>query len=190
MTALTVRTTSSACYAELWWGNATRKTLNDVLPLAQEYKVTIYCRIDRWRCVRAGNGRQTVIWLLVGFASFVTLSAAGMAIAVAVIVRLPETYFSSRHAEQVSDSRPVRRWVRRILKNAAGVVVVISGIILSLPGIPGPGILTIMLGIMLMDFPRKRRLERWFISRPRVLAAVNRLRRQHGKPAFILEDQP
>jgi hypothetical protein len=136
------------------------------------------------------NGREAVIELLIAVLLFVTLSAAGMAIATAVIVRLPQTYFSESHSQRVDGGHPVRRWVTRILKNAVGVAVVVFGIVLSLPGVPGPGILTIVLGIMLMDFPGKRRLERWLISRPKVFAALNRLRNHHGKPAFILEDQP
>ena len=38
-------------------------------------------------------------------------------------------------------------------KNMAGVLLVVLGILLSLPGVPGQGILTILLGIMLLDFP-------------------------------------
>jgi len=54
-------------------------------------------------------------------------------------------------------------------------VLVVLGIIMALPGVPGPGILTIVLGVMLLNFPGKRRLERWLIRRPMVLSAMNRL---------------
>jgi putative transmembrane protein PGPGW len=131
-----------------------------------------------------------VIRLLIAVLLFVTLSVVGMSIATAVIVRLPLTYFSESHSRRVDGGDTLRLWVTRILKNALGVAVVVFGIVLSLPGIPGPGILTIVLGIMLMDFPGKRRFERWLISRPKVFAAVNRLRSRRGKPAFTIEDQP
>jgi hypothetical protein len=39
-----------------------------------------------------------------------------------------------------------------------------------------------------MDFPGKRKLERWLIRRPKVLAAVNHLRQQHGRAPFVLDD--
>jgi hypothetical protein len=127
-----------------------------------------------------------VIWLLIGLLLFVALSAAGMVIAAAVIIRLPETYFSESRSRGLGDAHRVRRWLRLLAKNVGGAAVILFGIVLSVPGVPGPGALTVLLGIMLMDFPGKRRFERWLISRPRVLAAVNRLRNQHGKPGFVL----
>jgi hypothetical protein len=132
----------------------------------------------------------TLTWLLISLLLFLALSLGGMAIATAVIVRLPETYFSESRSRHMNNPHPFRGSLVRILKNALGVAVVVFGIVLTLPGVPGPGILTVLLGIMLMDFPGKRRLERWLISRPKVFAAVNRLRNHHGKPAFILEDHP
>jgi len=56
------------------------------------------------------------------------------------------------------------------------------GIVLSLPGIPGQGVLTILLGIMISDFPGKERLERKIVSYPKVLEALNKLRERFGKP--------
>jgi hypothetical protein len=40
------------------------------------------------------------------------------------------------------------------------------GIILALPGVPGQGILTVLIGVMLLEFPGKRRLERAIVGRP------------------------
>jgi hypothetical protein len=77
---------------------------------------------------------------------------------------------------------------RKILKNVIGAGVVGLGLLLSFPGIPGQGILTILIGVMLLDFPGKRRLERAVIRRPRVLGAVNRLRARYGKPPLVLEE--
>jgi hypothetical protein len=55
-----------------------------------------------------------------------------------------------------------------------------------MPGIPGPGLLVILIGITVMDFPGKRRLERWVVGRPGVLGAINRLRRRYGRPPLVL----
>ena len=60
------------------------------------------------------------------------------------------------------------------------------GALLSLPGIPGQGLLTILIGLILLDFPGKRGLERRLVSRPSVLAAINRLRARFGRPAMEL----
>jgi hypothetical protein len=74
-----------------------------------------------------------------------------------------------------------------VLKNVVGFVVVLLGILMSIPGVPGQGILTILLGIMLLDFPGKRRLEYKLVSRPRVLQTINQLRRRFDKPPLILD---
>ena len=131
---------------------------------------------------------EAPILLLAGLLLFLILSAAGMAIAAAVVIRLPENYFSESRPSRLADVHPIRRWATLIIKNIVGAVVVAFGIVLTMPGIPGPGVLTILLGMMIMDFPRKRRLERWLIGRPSVFAAVNRLRNRYGKPAFILDE--
>ena len=59
------------------------------------------------------------------------------------------------------------------------------GILLSLPGVPGQGVLTILLGIMLSDFPGKVRLERKIVSYPKVLQALNKLRERFAKPPLM-----
>ena len=51
------------------------------------------------------------------------------------------------------------RWAGLIGKNALGIMLVLLGILMSIPGVPGQGILTILLGIMLIDLPGKRALE-------------------------------
>ena len=78
---------------------------------------------------------------------------------------------------------------RRLVKSGARPVrghgtslVVVLGFIMSVPAVPGPGIITIVIGLMLLDFAEKRRWARWVISRARILRAVNGLRRKYGKP--------
>jgi hypothetical protein len=58
---------------------------------------------------------------------------------------------------------------------------------MSIPGVPGQGILTILLGIMLLDLPGKRDLENKLVSRPQVLKTINKLRHKFGKPNLILD---
>jgi hypothetical protein len=63
-----------------------------------------------------------------------------------------------------------------------GILLIAVGVVLSVPGIPGQGVLTILLGVMLVDFPGRWKAERWLVSHPGVLAAMNTLRRRFGKP--------
>jgi hypothetical protein len=51
---------------------------------------------------------------------------------------------------------------------------------------PGQGILTILAGLLLMNFPGKYRLERWLVQRPGVLSSLNWLRTRRGKAPFRL----
>jgi hypothetical protein len=87
----------------------------------------------------------------------------------------------------LAEQHPIVRWAGVILKNVLGTLLVLLGLFLSLPGIPGQGLLTILIGVMLLSFPGKRRLERRLVSRPSVLAAINALRAYFGKPAMRLE---
>ena len=104
-----------------------------------------------------------------------------------ILVKLPPTYFQPSHSRPFwLDRHPAIRWSGLIAKNALGVVLVLLGILMSVPGVPGQGILTILLGIMLVDFPGKRRLEYKLVSRPRVLATINRLRHRFSKPPLVL----
>jgi hypothetical protein len=58
---------------------------------------------------------------------------------------------------------------------------------MSIPGVPGQGILTILLGIMLLDFPGKRDLEHRLVSQPRVLNTINKLRHKFSKDNLVLD---
>jgi hypothetical protein len=74
--------------------------------------------------------------------------------------------------------------------NFIGVAVIVLGAMMALPGVPGPGILVALLGVMLTDFPAMRRLERWLVGRPGVLSTINQLRQLHGKPPMFLDADP
>ena len=68
----------------------------------------------------------------------------------------------------------------------------ILGVVLALPGVPGQGLLTIFVGILLLDIPGKRRFELKIIRRPGVLKYVNRLRDRFNKPPLLVapDDPP
>lgn len=61
-------------------------------------------------------------------------------------------------------------------------MLIVSGIMMLF--IPGQGILTIIIGIILTDFPYKYRIERWIITRPRILSTLNQLRMKAKKQPF------
>ena len=124
---------------------------------------------------------------LIGIGLFIVTFTMSLAIVSFVIVKLPPTYFREDHPRDLWTERHTAIRLAGIIgKNVLGWLLVLLGIVLSLPGVPGQGLLTILLGVMLVDFPGKRRLEYKLISRPSVLSAVNKLRHRFGKPALVL----
>ncbi len=123
---------------------------------------------------------------LLAFGLFALTLVASLGAVAAVLVRLPADYFRDGCSSPAAGRHPVARWVGMVVKNVAGLLLVVLGLLLSLPGIPGQGLLTILIGVMLLDFPGKRRVERRLVSRPRVLAGINALRIRFGRAPLRL----
>lgn len=105
-----------------------------------------------------------------------------------VMVKIPANYFSSHYKEDfLPGSHWTVRWGAVIVKNVFGLFLIALGIVLSLPGVPGQGILTILLGLIMIDIPGKRPIEARIIKRPTVLSAANNLRAKYGKPPLELD---
>jgi hypothetical protein len=131
--------------------------------------------------VHSGAGRGVVLFV----AGYVIVTAATMAILLVMLAALPATYFQDGTAVQPPRSGGVANMVVRLAKNALGIVLVVLGVLLSLPGVPGQGVLTMLIGLILLDFPGKRSLERKLVARPRVLETMNRVRAWLGKPPLV-----
>lgn len=126
--------------------------------------------------------------ILVGVILFVISFAVSLAIVSVVMVKIPADYFQQGKPHKLWADKPqIVRYLGIIGKNLLGVALVAVGIVLSLPGVPGQGILTILLGIMLLDFPGRQKLEHKIVSRPQVRNAINKLRARFGKPELILD---
>ena len=118
---------------------------------------------------------------------FFSLILSFLAIGI-VMVKIPANYFSPHYERDfLPDSPFLVRWGAMILKNILGIILIAVGIILSLPGIPGQGLLTILLGLIMLDIPGKRPIEARIIQRPTILSAINNLRSRYNKPPLILD---
>ena len=130
----------------------------------------------------------TLSGALLGVLIFLLTLGASLAVVSLVLVKIPATYFQKSHSRDfLADHSAVVRILAIIGKNVLGLLLVALGVVLSLPGVPGQGILTILLGIMLLDFPGKRKLEYWLVSRPKIYSAINKLRQRFSKPALVLD---
>lgn len=143
-----------------------------------------------WIWERLTTFWQSLTWSSIGigvglFLLSLTVSFVALGI---VMVKIPPHYFSPHHERDfLPDSPWLVRWGAVIAKNIAGVILILLGIVLSLPGVPGQGILTILLGLIFLDIPGKRPLEARIIKRPSVLAAINKLRAKYDKPPLELD---
>ena len=125
--------------------------------------------------------------ILLGAVLFVGGFFLNLAIVSFILVKLPADHFSKNRKTKFWDGpRPWLHAAGIIGKNIGGILLVALGIVLSLPGVPGQGLLTILLGIMFMDFPGKDRLEQKLLSRPSIVNAINGLRGRFGKPPLVL----
>jgi len=103
-----------------------------------------------------------------------------------ILARLPADFFVNHAARGSQIRHPVLRACWIICRNGIGYFLIALGAILSIPGVPGQGFLTILMGVMLVDFPGKYRAERWLVTRRVVLAGVNKLRARLGRPPLIV----
>jgi hypothetical protein len=125
---------------------------------------------------------DTILWLAsISFGVFV-ISILALPL---IIVRLPVDFFI--HPSSVPVRLSPLRLALKILKNALGLFLLLIGTVMLFT--PGQGILTILLGISLMDFPGKHRLQGRIVRSPRVHRSLNWLRQRAGRSKFALPEK-
>ena len=70
-----------------------------------------------------------------------------------------------------------------LARNALGLLLVAAG--LAMLFLPGQGLLTVLIGVSVMDFPGKRGLLQRLVRGPKVQGALNWIRRKRGKEPFV-----
>jgi len=102
-----------------------------------------------------------------------------------ILVRLPADFFDIRVPRPwMENHHPFLRVLGHLMKNIVGLVFVFVGFLMLF--LPGQGILTMLIGITLLEFPGKRHLEAKLIGQPTVLNAINGMRQKFGKPPLII----
>jgi hypothetical protein len=95
--------------------------------------------------------------------------------------RLPDDYLLATHRPPPSaGAAHPYRLVLRVAKNLLGAVLLLVGVALLV--LPGQGLLTMAFGLVLLDFPGKRKAVRAVLGYAPVLAGLNRLRTRAGLP--------
>ena len=106
-----------------------------------------------------------------------------------ILVRLPTDFFDTRVPRRwMENHHPVLRLLGHIVKNVVGAIFVFAGFLMLF--LPGQGILTMLIGVTMLDFPGKRQLEAKMIGHPAVLSAINTMRQKFGKPPLTIASGP
>jgi len=126
---------------------------------------------------------QQHLWWIAGLSLLALL--LGLLAASWLVTRMPADYFCSRRPRPLLNRslHPVLGWGLVVLRNLLGLLFVLAGILMLFT--PGQGVLTLLLGLMLMNYPGKFALERWLLRRALVLRMLNILRRRKGCPPLI-----
>jgi len=96
----------------------------------------------------------------------------GTIIAVPIfLVKVPDDYFTR--------PRPPSSFFAKALRLTLGIGLIILGIVMLL--LPGQGVLTILVGLGILEAPLKDRIIARILRHPTVHAAVDKIRRKHGK---------
>lgn len=123
-----------------------------------------------------------LLWAL-GLLGVVSL-ALTVAILPVLAVRLPADYFRYRQRRRERAAAPsLARRAVLVAKNGLGALLILAGIAMLV--LPGQGLLTLLIGLTLTDFPGKYALEKRIVGQPGVLQAVNWLRRRAGRGPLL-----
>lgn len=129
--------------------------------------------------------RSSVLALV---AAFSLVSFVGTLLVVPVLLaRMRADYFVGEEPPpgRFAGRHPLIGGSVRVVKNVLGALLLAVG--LAMLVLPGQGILTILIGVALVDFPRKRKLERWLVCQKGVRRTIDWIRRRSKKPPLILE---
>ena len=102
----------------------------------------------------------------------------------ALVVYLPVDYFTRPPRSPRRDPGPHRALhvMARVGKNILGILLLVTGIAMLI--LPGQGLLTMLLGLTLLNFPGKRALEWRLVRHPMVWNSLNWIRARRHQPAL------
>jgi hypothetical protein len=138
----------------------------------------------KWPIFDWMQAHEQLLWWLGAISALMFL---GTLVAVPwLVVRLPADYFTHRRSLLHPDetAHPLVRGLVLVLKNVLGITFLLLGVAMLV--LPGQGIITILIGLIFLDFPGKFELERKIINISSVHRAVNWMRKKAGKQPLKL----
>mgnify|MGYP001192272956 CR=1 FL=1 len=102
-----------------------------------------------------------------------------------LISMIPYNYFvDEKRVSFIKMKNPLMWLLIMILKNAIGLALILCGILMLI--LPGQGVLTIITGLIFLDYPGKFRFERLLVKNKLILNSMNWIRRKLDKPDLII----
>ena len=98
------------------------------------------------------------------------------------VAQIPEDYFLSlkRKPSKWKEQKPIMRLAILFGKNIIGFSLIIGGLLMLV--LPGQGLLTIVTGLLLINYPGKYKLEQKLVAIPSVFRTLNWIRVKANKP--------
>ena len=101
-----------------------------------------------------------------------------------IIGRLKEDFFLHLHEPRIrEDEHPVIFILVRVLRYSVGTFLFLAGILMLF--LPGQGLLTMILGLSLLDFPGKRKAVDSLLGFKSVQKGLNWIRKKEHKTPFL-----
>ena len=93
---------------------------------------------------------------------------------------IPEDYFINKKDSKIKTNNILIWYIVLIFKNVIGYSLILGGIIMLV--LPSQSLFTIIINLMMSNYPGKYFIEKKFIAIPTVLKSINWLRRKSNKP--------
>jgi hypothetical protein len=97
-----------------------------------------------------------------------------------LVALIPTDYFVKKNISKSKKSYSLLWLMSIIVKNIIGYTLILGGILMLV--LPGQGLFTILMGLILSNYPGKYTIEKRIISIPRILKTINWLRKKSNKP--------
>lgn len=125
------------------------------------------------------------LFLLITAVSTAVLFIVTLAALPVFFVLIPPDFFVHREKRfpALEKTHPAARIMLLIVKNIFGTIFTVIGILMLF--LPGQGILTMLLGLTLIDFPKKRKIVRKILRNRNVSHSINALREKFGREPLL-----
>lgn len=97
---------------------------------------------------------------------------------------IPSDYFINRKESRFKLNYPLAWVISTIIKNIFGYILILGGILMLV--LPGQGLITIFIGLMLSNYPGKYSIEKRIIATPKILKSINWLRKKSNEPPLLI----